>query len=293
MTTTLDAATALESIIPESRTGANSKGIRTYSHTYRVTSDSQSDGVYTVGSTAGLPLIGDQHYEDSAAYLTDLTPRCVSGYKIWEVDATYSTERVLANDPEDDEILISYNGEIYQLPMWVDQVTGKPATNSAGDYFLDPSLMTEKVDLIATINVNLLTLPQYAIDLQNHVSNSAITISDSYSSLSVPKGLAKYGLLTRGNVLKRNDKPYYAVQIDIHLRKDGWLTEPLDAGFRERDYEGNLVQIRNPGDDEEVTSPAPLDGAGHALADPSPTNNVILGYNKHPIGDLTVLPGIS
>lgn len=280
----------LHGVIPESREADNDKGVKVYKETVRLTTDSKTDGQYAIGSACGV-ILGDSHADDSQVFCTNISPRCTDGYTGWEVDLTYTSERRLNNDPLQDELRVSYSGELYQIPLFADAVTGNPVCNSAGDYFLDPTLMTDRADLIAHIKVNVAAIPLYAIDLQNHVSNSLITISDAYSSLQVAAGLAKYGLITVGDVELRNDQYYYPIQFDIHIRADGWKGKPLDAGFRERKY-GQLVQIRNEGDGEEVTSPAPLKD-GEALRDPSPANNVILEFNKYPIGNLKLLPGVS
>jgi hypothetical protein len=42
-------------VIPESRNAQNNKGVRTYTETYRLTSDSKTDTAYIVGSHASLP----------------------------------------------------------------------------------------------------------------------------------------------------------------------------------------------------------------------------------------------
>ena len=279
-------------IIPESRKGANDKGVKSYSHTIRVTTDTSTDSVWQIGS-AITEKIGDQHPDDSNAYLTKISPRCTDGYTGWEVDIEYNTERRLANDPTNDEVLVAFNSEIYQVPLYTDAVSGELICNSAGDPFIDPMLTRDECDLVATITGNSATIPTWFLDQQNTVNNATISIGDAYSSLSCLADQVKFQRAKTGSVQIRDNTRFYSYSFDLYIKLSKWTAYPLDAGFRELDYSGDLIQIRNAGDGEEVTAPAPLDGLGSALDNPSPANNVVRTVYKYPRGDLTVLPGVS
>jgi len=192
-------------------------------------------------------------------------------------------------DPSNDEILIAWDSEIYQEDIFED-VFGNALMNSAGDYFIDPSPNRDASHLIAKLNFNVLSVPVWALSLKNTVNDAPITID----GLTIATGLAKVQRMSIGNRMKRNDVVYRPIDMEIHIHEDGWLFEPLDAGFRERDdYTGELKQIVNELDGEEVTSPAPLDGAGHAIDSPTPENAIFGSFTIYRTGDLTVIPGVT
>ena len=86
---------------------------------------------------------------------------------------------------------------------------------------------------------------------------------------------------------------FRTVQFTIHLQKNGWLLEPLDAGFRERTSGGppnGIKNILNPDDNELPAAPVPLNGSGVALADPSPANSVFLSFAVYETLAFSVLP---
>lgn len=53
---------------------------------------------------------------------------------------------------------------------------------------------------------------------------------------------------------------------------------------------GNLINVKNDGDQELTTAPVPLNGQEHALPNPSPDNNIFRFDDVHPFLDFSVLP---
>ena len=102
-----------KNIIAGSRRATNTKGVRNYSQSYLLTTDTLADTAYVVGSHASLPKIGDVFIDDSYAYCTTLEVTNHAPFQGWTVTATWSTERTIdASDPTADEIMVSWSSEI-------------------------------------------------------------------------------------------------------------------------------------------------------------------------------------
>ena len=272
--------------IAEKRTATNAAGIRTYSETFRLTSDSKSDTASTVGNNASLPSIGSVYADDGQAYCTNLAISCTHDYTGWEAVATWTTERTMSStDPEDDEVKVSWTTEVYQEPVFAD-ADGNAVVNSAGDYFIDPVPSRDTTHLIAKIRSNHRSIPAWVLSLQNNVNDSQITIG----GLVIAAGLARMSRLEISERQRRNDIDFYGMSFEVHLHKNGWLLEPMDVGFRELEY-GDLVQIKDSSEDE-VTTPVMLDGAGKAQTHPTPASAVFLEFKVYETSDLSALPGI-
>lgn len=283
-------STTLKGEIPGARSARNKWGVRSYTRKFTVISDDKLDDAYVVGSTAGLPIIGSTHPSDSDAVCHTLEVANTDPYAGWTVTAEYSSERDFdSSDPLDDEVLTRWTSEIYQEPVFLDSITGQAILNSAGDPFIDPIPTRDAMHLVAIIDANVAAVPSWAIELQNAVNNSTITIG----GLSIAAGLAKVQRIDIQQRSKRGDSVFYPVTIEIHVRRDGWKFEPVDAGFRERNERNVVINILNADDDQEVTAPALLNGAGQQLLDPSPSNAVVLEFNTYQLADLTLLPGVS
>ena len=135
--------------------------------------------------------------------------------------------------------------------------------------------------------------------------------SDSYTidGITVTAGWAKISAIHLSESQERNGIAYRVVTVTIHYRAENedigsgsygsgsgsdeiepWHLNILDAGFRELDEDGstgsasggktNLVNITDKNDDE-VTAPVPLDGAGMALDNPTPENSVFLQFQVY------------
>jgi hypothetical protein len=272
--------------IAEKRTATNAAGIRTYSETFRLTSDSKSDTASTVGNNASLPSIGSVYADDGQAYCTNLAISCTDGYTGWEAVASWTTERTMSStDPEDDEVKVSWTTEVYQEPVFQD-VDGNAVVNSAGDYFIDPVPTRDATHLIARIRSNHRTIPAWVLAKQNNVNDSQITVG----GLVIGAGLARMSRLEISERQRRKDVDFYSMSFELHIHKDGWLLEPMDVGFREL-KDGELVQIKDTNEDE-VTTPVMLDGQGVAQTNPTPSSAVFGSYQVYGTSDLSTLPGI-
>jgi hypothetical protein len=281
----------MQGVLPETREAANEKGIRTYSETYWLTTNQKTDGTYEVGSHPDLPTVGSVHHTDTGAWCTAVKPKCVSGYVHFHVTCTFSSERELAEDPTDEPALTEWDGEQFQRPLVIDE-DGNIVCNSAGDPF-DPPEMIDDSRLISVTTKNLAAVPTWIINYSNAVNSDAFTLD----GFSVGIGQAKMQTPKVSKPMSRNGTTYREVQFTIHYRKEGWLSDIIDAGFRERvpgsgsgsGSESGLRNIRNPDDNELPAAPVPLDGNGSALDNPGPLNNVkrtFRGYRRLPFASL-------
>ena len=255
--------------IGSGRKATNSKGMRSYSRQFRLETTLQSDGPYAVGSDVNLPVIGQVHPEDPGAWCTTLSVENTEDWKGWTVTADYSSERELSETPTSDPAFVSWSSEQFQRPAIIDQ-SGNAIINSAGDPF-DPPYMIDDSRRVVTVTKNLSVVPAWILTYQDAVNNDLFTVD----GVTIAAGKAKMQSVTVSEVQSRNNTTFRTVVFSMHLEKNGWLLEPLDAGFRELNYAGDGLQnIRNPGDEELPAAPVPLDGAGRALASPSPATAV-------------------
>jgi hypothetical protein len=203
----------MHGIIPESRSAKNSKGVKTYSQTYHLTTDSKTDDQYDIGSHPDLPVLGSTFASDADAYCIDVSPKCVSGYVHWNVTVEYSSERELAEDPTDDPALTEWDGDQYQRPLVVDE-DGKVVCNSAGDLF-DPPVMVDDSRLMSVTTKNLASIPTWIMNYSNAVNSDAFTLD----GFSVAIGQAK---MLRPKISKpqfRNGIAFRELTLSIQYRQ--------------------------------------------------------------------------
>lgn len=248
------------------RTATNLKGIRTYTRVFLFETDSQLDDAWEVGSHPDAPRIG-QAFRD--AWCISTTPACIEPWKGWSVTAEYSSEREMNEDPTQDAMQIRVYTEQFQKPA-VFNKDGELIVNSAGDPYDPPPMMDDSRRVISLIR-NLPTCPSWVLNYQDVVNSDTFTVR----GVTYAVGTGKVQSVSLSDAQKRNGIDFYTLEVLIHLQKNGWLLKNLDAGFRELNYSGELINILNTGDNERVSAPVPLDGSGHALVNPSPTNNVL------------------
>lgn len=269
--------------IPEGRSARNSKGARTYQRKFRLISNDKTDGPFEVGSEAHLPLIGSAHPEDANAFCIELTVENTEPYAGWTVTANYSDERQIDDDPTNDEAEINWGSEQFQKPAVFD-LQGRLILNSAGDPF-DPPAMMDDSRRVVTVSKNLAVVPAWILDYQDAVNSDAFTVD----GLAVAIGRAKMQSVTVSPKQRRNGTTFRVVTFTIHLQRDGWSLDILDAGFR-RVISGGRENIRNAGDNELPTAPVPLNGAGQPIANPTVTNCVFRSFSVYKTRAFSSLP---
>lgn len=261
----------------------NQNGRRSYTRSFKLQTTEQTERAYHVGSHASLPVIGEVHPDDSGAWCTSLSVDPTDPWKGWTVTAEYTTDRELAENPTEDPAIITWNSEQFQRPA-VFSYDGDAICNSAGDPF-DPPNMMDDSRRVVTITKNLAVVPTWILTYQDAVNSDEVTID----GVTVAAGKAKMQAVSVGEAQTRNGFGFRTVTFTIHLQKDGWLLEPLDAGFREKNS-SVMNNILNSGDFEAPSSPVPLDGSGAVLDNPTAATSVFLSFTVYETKAFASLP---
>ena len=277
-------STTLKEEILSGRTARNSKGARTYTRKFRVISNDKNDGPFEVGSTSGLPIIGNAHPEDANAFCVDLVPENTEPYAGWTVTATYSDERVINTDPTIDAAEISWGSEQFQKVAVFDR-DGNAIVNSAGDLF-DPPAMMDDSRRVVTVTKNLATVPAWILDYQDAVNSDAFTVD----GVSIAVGKAKMQSVTVSPKQRRNNTVFRHVNFTIHLQRDGWALDILDAGYNRKDPLDATKRQPITIDGLLPSAPYPLNGSGAPLENPSPANCVFRSFNVYKTRAFSSLP---
>jgi hypothetical protein len=271
--------------IPAGRQGRNSLGIRTYQRQFRLVTDSRSDGPYAIGSNASLPSIGSVHPEDSSAWCRELTVDNDEPYTGWIVTANYSSERELSETPTSDPAFITWDSEQFQKPAIQDK-DGDAVVNSAGDFF-DPPAMMDDSRRVVTVQKNLTTVPAWILDYQDAVNSDSFSVD----GVTIAIGTAKMQRVSVGAEDIRNGTTFRQVTFTMHLQRDGWDMQILDAGFRRIDPGDSTKRIAISLDDgTEPTTPALLNGSGGLLSNPTPANAVFKTFSVYKTRTFSSLP---
>jgi len=276
------------------RSGQNDTGTRSYTRVFKLETSLKTEDVFDVGSHASLPVIGSVYPRDPYAYCTSLSVACVGGWKQWTVTAQYKVTTGEENeppeaDPEDDPPVVTFSSEIYQEPVFRD-IDDKGIMNSAGDYFADPSPMRDAAHLIIKVKRNYKTAPAFCLSYQNSINASAFTIA----GLTIAKQLARISRFELSEVKLRGSYQYRELSFELHVHRDGWRPQILDAGLMQKDPDDANKRIPCvDADGEKVTSPVALDGSGSQLSNPSPNTAHFKEFQIYPEVDFSVLPGVS
>ena len=268
--------------IDSARTGTNSLGVRSYTRAFRLTTSTQLEGVYTVGSHASLPVIGSVYPDDSSAWCRSLEVTNTDPWKGWTVTAEYSSETELKENPTDDPAKITVSTEQYQKVAET-TVDGYSIVNSAGDIF-DPPHMMDDSRRVITVSKNMLTAPLWLLEYADVVNSDAFTVL----GVTYAIGVAKVQRISISGTQVRGAYNFLSVQIDIHLRRDGWLLEPLDVGFR---YLSGFYRKAIVSDDgTRIETPVMLNGSGLVLSNPTSASAVYGSFQIYKTDTFSVIP---
>lgn len=267
---------------PAGRSARNTKGVRTYSRRWILTTSNKSDDAYDVGSASGLPTIGTAHPSDALAWCVSLDVQNSNPWKGWTVTAEYSSEFELSTTPTSDPAIISWNTEQFQKPaIW--DLNGDAIVNSAGDLF-DPPNMMDDSRRIVTIQKNLAAVPSWILDYQDAVNSDSFSVD----GFSIGVGKAKMQSVAVAPKESRNSISFYPVTFTICLQRDGWKLEPLDCGFRYKSGNQRIVAVSD--DATSPSTPVLLNGSGGVLANPTTANAVFLSFDIYKTRAFSSLP---
>lgn len=264
------------------RRAINELGVRSYTRGFWLTTTSQSEGPYTVGSHASLPDIGSAHPEDSSAWCRRLSVECVAGWRLWKVIAEYSSEYELNTTPTSDPAIITWSTEQFQKPAEFD-ASGNAVVNSAGDKFDPPALMDDSRRIV-TVQKNMSAVPTWILTYQDAVNNDTFSVG----GVSIAIGQAKMQSVNVSVRKTRNLTNFYEVTFTMHLQKDGWVLSIVDAGYRKKVGTGREI-ITNT-DKTLPTTPVALDGSGGVLANPTAATIVYRDFTVYETKAFSSLP---
>lgn len=269
-------------IAPAGTEATNDLGVRTYTRVFKLETTSKSDSEYDVGSHASLPRIGSVHPSDSSAWCRRLQVQRVAGWKQWTVTANYSSAFELAENPIFEPAQIEWDSENFEEVAVYDNA-GDAILNSAGDPY--ENVMRERTRRVVTVRKNVASVPTWIITAEDAVNSSAFVLD----GVTVPTGMAKLGAPRLSAWMNRNGTVYREMAMQIILNKDGWNLQPLEAGFRYRNGDGDLVRAVSD-DGTDVTSPVCLNADGELIPDPTPSTVVFGDWDVYPAFDFNTLP---
>lgn len=284
------------------RSAQNNAGRRTYSVTFRLSTNDKADGPFAVGSHPDLPVIGSLWPEDPTAYCQSLSVENSDPWRGWHVTANYTDERTYgtalgsgssggnpgsgtssnpykaeggSTDPNYDEVLISWSGHTYEEVITND-ATGNPIVNTAFDPFSEPTTR-EVTDAICTVNYRSTDgVPNEVLVLQNKTNAAAVEIDDRvFAARSL-----RMQNLTVGPREFRNGQSFRNVSYQLKYRSGrtyrsagevivdasaGWDSVVLSTGFSQISEFGSDPSTKRPclnPDGTKVTEPALLNQFG-------------------------------
>ena len=277
-------------------TATNTKGVRTYTVTYKLHADG-GETASVVGNDSNLPSVGSIHAEDGLAYCESLSVKQVKGKYAWEATANYTTansidgETGLNEDPEQDRPKITWNGSIQNVSIYKDR-DDKGIQNSAGDPMLDTM---DKNLYGASVSTNVTSLPSWILAYKDSINNAAFTIGGLPVAIGGARLVFPGGFISPAQ--QRGDYVYYTFTYDlifdaIELHAGQLLDQGLNERFTDENTTNGLKPILL--DDQQLPDAmAQLDGSGVRLANPTPATSSYITVNKYFLKDFSVLPGLS
>jgi len=277
--------------------------ITTRAKAWRVYTSEGTDDDVTVMAYTGvgkLPLIGTAHpnHPSCKCCRRHCQPESHGQKFQWLFTAQYSTRWDINENPLDDPAKTEWSTETFSAVVWED-VNGGAIVNSAGDPF-DPPAEKDDSRWTSITRKNVAdSVPDWIFAYQDGVNSDSFTIDGK----SIDAGEAKVSAIHLSETQERNEVDYRVLTVTIHYRGEGddsgssgygsgsgadeiepWDLSILDAGMREivaGSSGGGLRNITNTGTDgdgEPVTAPAPLDGEGSKIENPTPDNAVFLQF---------------
>lgn len=269
---------------------------RRYTSVYRVVTDDANDDAKVV--LQSLPDLATSYapaggVADPGAWCRRRRARNESfSKKVWIATLAFSSATELADSPLDDPATIEWHTESYSRPYYKDR-NGEWILNSAGDPF-DPPIEADDSRWTIVVTKNMFAVPTWYLFYQDALNSTAIEID----GVQFAAWQLKCSGIDIGSQQERNDIRYRVVTLTLQPAPmtgnplvgwgdpttDGWTISLLDEGFRQIDSTtGELVAI------EDITAPVPLNGAGRAIPDPSPTNAVGLDFDLYKLLDFNNL----
>ena len=274
---------------------------------WRVDTTSNSTDDADIMAHASAPTIGSVHDNDATCRCihVECSPESPGQKKQWLFRARYTNQFDIRENPLSDPAQTTWSAESYQVIVERD-LDGDAIVNSAGDPF-DPPPEKDDSRWTSVTSKNIAAkVPDWMFVYQDAVNEDSFTID----GIEILAGWAKISAIHLSPTQTRNGVDYRVVTVTIHYRAENegigsgsgtygsgsggddiepWDLSILDAGFRElsgatasASMSGSaggsvLVNIQD-SEGNPVTAPAPLNGDGYAIDDPTPGNAVFLQF---------------
>lgn len=253
---------------------------RTYTRTWRVITDDPQTGPIEAAGGIGVG-IGDYYKtasEDDIGSFCNEIDATVEGEdgQSWIITVTYGPYNPNTNPKDPTERPIQVNWGTAQFQRVADQTTDqntdgspKAVVNSAGDRFDPPIMKDDSRPVLVivrnepTFNQDLAALYRDSINIDPFWGHDPYTV----------KCLSIEAQLTHNPDIGY----YWPVTYKFEFNDDGWISQILDAGFRELNAGGTDAQAILDYKGLPVANPALLDGHGKKLAEGS--DAVFLEFN--------------
>ena len=249
-------------------------GVREYTKVYTARTDSDQDGVITVGNDSRLPQRGDVYFfngeVDAGALCISVSPRQDPGnQRVWEVTCLYSSElgggqgvalggdsRYNKDNPLQVPPVVTWNTWSELHPVDED-INGFPVANACAMPF-DPTVMKRVQSPAVIVERNEATYPVLFAQTYNDAINSDVFYGWQPET-------AKVESITAQNRFD-NGIPYWAVRYEIHFKSPDWKERIANVGTRHYKLDANGFFIRDADGDKQLFHP--VDGDGNYSTDP-------------------------
>ena len=237
------------------RVQGQESGHRTYQSTFRVFTDSVSDGASTVMIYSGLPQLGDPYlWGNSFDYgarmnslpVVRLEREDQSARKIWIATCTYTTQgRQLEEQPPDDPLSHPW-GVSGDADEWSEEaetdVNGKPLINSSFQQLRGKQVERFRSRRKLTLSKNFPIINQLWID---HYEESTNRSSVSILGMVYPPKHLYMRRITFTREWYAYNTPYFPHTFQIDVHKNGINRKIVDKGTMQLRDNGNPF---DPGD---------------------------------------------
>jgi hypothetical protein len=273
------ATVSVKEITGAKGSGEFETGKREYTRLYKVITDSNLDSALQVGTSTGIPRLGDIYQANGSFDATALARKVDAQQdnenpKLWIVTVDYGPFTAQPFQQDQNPLLrpsvvtFGFNKTQRIVRRYADF---RPIVNSAGDEY-DPPLTVDASNPVLTVTRNEPSFnPAIAVAYQDAVN------SDPFFGAS--PGQAKVAGISAVSQTE-NNYFFFQVTYEIEFRWDGWQPILLDYGrnalFQDQNgvvYKSPIFQRDRNGKEMPnipISEPAPLDGFGNQLINPTP-----------------------
>lgn len=227
------------------------------------TDDPENDTFFTVYQAPGLPQLWDTH-----PFTPVFTVSKVSGALVetpgtaWHCTVEYGTQ--VPQEQQQDQFYTQVEFDVVKTQHAVRRdLNGIAIKNSAGSPF-DPPIEVPRSHWTVRFTRRE---PTYNPDISDDYTDKV----NSATFLGKDAGYIKCNSIRAGNEV-RDGVRWWNVTYEFEHNPDGWVQRVLDAGYEFLDS-GVKYRIKD-GNDQDITTPWPLDGSGAKLSQSDINNDL-------------------